>query len=68
MTFGSQPLSSMPCLSRPAKAVSPSTQRTPQFGLFFEASTCVSSGPVELSSSFVGMPVAFWNAFTTAES
>ena len=55
-------------MSRPANAVAPSTQSRPQLGLFFEASIWVSSGPVELSSSFTGMPVAFWKAAAIAWS
>ena len=68
VTFGSKPFSSRPWVSRPANAVAPSTQSSPQFGLFFEASICVSSGPVELSSSLTGMPVAFVKALVMAES
>jgi hypothetical protein len=67
-TLGSKPFSSRPCASRPAKAVAPSTQSSPQFGLFLDASIWVSSGPVELSSSLTGMPVAFWKAATAALS
>jgi hypothetical protein len=33
-----------------------------------DASIWVSSGPVELSSSLTGMPVAFWKAATAALS
>jgi hypothetical protein len=36
--------------------------------LFLEASIWVSSGPVELSSSLTGMPVAFWNTAAAAWS
>jgi len=36
--------------------------------LFFDASIWVSSGPVELSSSLTGMPVALWNAVVMAWS
>ena len=68
VTVGSQPFSSRPCVSRPANAVAPSTQSRPQLGLFFEASIWVSSGPVELSSSLTGMPVALVKALVMAES
>jgi len=67
-TFGSKPFSSGPWVSRPANAVAPSTQSRPQLGLFFDASIWVSSGPVELSSSLMGMPVALVNALVMAES
>jgi len=67
-TFGSKPFSSRPCVSSPANAVAPSTQSRPQFGLFLDASIWVSSGPVELSSSLTGMPVAAVNALVMAES
>ena len=55
-------------LTRLANAVAPSTQSRPQLGLFFDASIWVSSGPVELSSSLMGMPVALVNALVMAES
>ncbi len=50
-------------MSSPANAVAPSTQSRPQLGLFLDASIWVSSGPVELSSSLTGMPVALVNAW-----
>ncbi len=55
-------------MSRPANAVAPSTQSRPHFGLFLDASIWVSSGPVELSSSLTGMPVALVKALVMAES
>jgi hypothetical protein len=67
-TLGSNPLTSRPCWSRPANAVDPSTQSSPQFGLFFDASIWVSSGPVELSSSLTWIPVALLKAATIALS
>ena len=67
-TLGSKPFISRPCWSSPANAVAPSTHSRPQFGLFFEASIWVSSGPVELSSSLTGMPVACVKALVIAES
>ena len=48
--------------------MAPSTQSRPQLGLFLDASIWVSSGPVELSSSFTGMPVALVNAAVIAWS
>jgi len=63
--YGLQPFSSRPWVSSPANAVAPSTQSRPQFGLFLEASIWVSSGPVELSSSLTGMPVALVNALVS---
>ena len=67
-TLGSKPFWSRPCWSRPAKAVAPSTQSRPQFGLFLDASIWVSSGPVELSSSLTRMPVALVKAAVMAWS
>jgi hypothetical protein len=67
-TDGSKPFISSPCWSGPANAVAPSTHSRPQFGLFFEASIWVRSGPVELSSSCTGMPVALVKALVIAES
>ena len=67
-TLGSNPFSSRPWVSSPANAVAPSTQSIPHFGLFLEASIWVSSGPVELSSSWTGMPVALVKALLMAES
>ena len=48
--------------------MAPSTQSSPQLGLFLDASIWVSSGPVELSSSLTGMPVAFVKAAVMAWS
>jgi hypothetical protein len=67
-TLGSNPFISRPWLSRPANAVAPSTHSSPHLGLFLEASIWVSSGPVELSSSETGMPVALVKALLMAES
>ena len=55
-------------MSSPANAVAPSTHSRPHLGLFLDASIWVSSGPVELSSSCTGMPVALVKALVIAES